>query len=291
MLKKRLTACVIIKNGWVVQSISFRKYLPVGTLDVTVEFLNKWGIDEIVILDIDATAQGRRPDCERIARISRKNFAPLAVGGGIRSIDDMRRLVHSGADKIVINTVAFDRPGIISEAADVFGSQCVVVSMDVRKEADGSYLVYRDSARTKTQKDAVRWAQEVESMGAGEIFLNAVDRDGIKQGYDLELIQKVATAVHIPVIACGGVGSAEHVLQGAVKTAASALAVGNFLNFTEQSPMLIKAYLAQHGVDVRTDTYANFKDHRLEDEFGRLTKKSDDVLDKLRFIYHPEEVI
>lgn len=291
MFKKRLTACVIVKNGRVVQSIGFKRYLPVGTLDVTVEFLNKWGIDEIVILDIDATAQGRRPDCEGIARISKKNFAPLAVGGGIRTIEDMRQLVHSGADKIVINMVAFDRPGIISEAADVLGAQCIVVSIDVRKESDGSYQVYRDSAKNATGKDPVRWAKEVESLGAGEIFLNAVDRDGSKDGYDLELIHMVASAVHIPVIACGGVGSARHVLEGATRTAASALAVGNFLNFTEQSPMLIKAYLEQNGVDVRMDTYANFKDHALEGEFGRLTKKSDDVLDKLRFVYHPEEVI
>lgn len=291
MLKKRLTACVVVKNGWVVQSIGFKRYLPIGTLDVTVEFLNKWGIDEIVILDIDATIQKREPDCNRIARVSKKNFAPLAVGGGIRDVEDMRRLVHSGADKIVINTIALEHPQIISEAAEILGAQCIVVSIDVRKNDDGYYEVYRDSARNATGRDPVNWAQEVESLGAGEIFLNAVDRDGTKQGYDIELIQKVTQAVHIPVIACGGVGSAQHVLEGATKTAASALAVGNFLNFTEQSPMLIKAYFAQHGVDVRMDTYANFKDHALDETFGRLTKKSDDVLDKLRFVYHPEEVI
>lgn len=291
MFKKRLTACVVVKDGWVVQSVGFKRYLPVGTLDVTVEFLNKWGIDEIVILDIDATAQGRRPNYELIERISKKNFAPLAVGGGIRDVEDMRRLVHSGADKIVINTIALERPQIITEAADVFGTQCIVVSIDARKDQNGIYEVYRDSARKPTGRDPVRWAREAESLGAGEIFLNAVDRDGMKNGYDLELIQSAASAVHIPVIACGGVGSARHVLEGAVKTAASALAVGNFLNFTEQSPTLIKAYLAQHGVDVRTDTYANFNGHALDEEFGRLTKKSDDVLDKLRFVYHPEEVI
>lgn len=291
MLKKRLTACVIVKDGWVVQSLVFKRYLPVGTLDVTVEFLNKWGIDEIVILDMDATAQGRRPDCERIARISKKNFAPLAVGGGIRSIEDMRQLVHSGADKIVINTIALERPEIITQAADVLGAQCIVVSMDVRKNANGKYEVYKNSARVATGKDPVQWAQEIESLGAGEIFLNAVDRDGAKHGYDLDLIGSIASVVGVPVIACGGVGSAKHVLEAATQTAASALAVGNFLNFTEQSPMLIKAYLAQHDVDVRMDTYANFKDHALEGEFGRLTKKSDDVLDKLRFVYHPEEVI
>jgi cyclase len=291
MLKKRLTACVIIKDGRVVQSIGFKKYLPVGNLDITVEFLNQWGIDEIVILDMDATAQGRRPDCERIARISKRNFAPLAVGGGIRTIEDMRQLVHSGADKIVINAIALERPSIITEAADVFGAQCIVVSIDVRKNSDGTYEVFRDSAKTPTGKDPVVWACDVQALGAGEIFLNAVDRDGSKEGYDIQLIQKVAQAVHIPVIACGGVGSAQHVLEGAKETAAWALAVGNFLNFTEQSPTLIKAYLHQHGVDVRVDTYANFKDHQLDEEFGRLTKKSDDILDKLRFVYHPEEVI
>lgn len=290
MLKKRITACVIVKDGRVVQSIGFKRYLPVGSLDVTVEFLNRWGIDEIVILDMDATAQRRHPDCERIQRISRKNFAPLAVGGGIRTVEDMRRLVHSGADKIVINTIAFERPEIITEGADVFGSQCIVVSMDVRKNLDGTYQAFRDSAQTPTGKDPVQWALDLEALGAGEIFLNAVDRDGAKEGYDLELIQKVASAVRIPVIACGGVGCARHVLEG-TQTAASALAIGNFLNFTEQSPMIIKAYLAQHGVDVRIDTYADFKEHQFDEVFGRLTKKSDDVLDQLRFVYHPEEVI
>lgn len=291
MLKKRITACVIVKDGWVVQSIGFKRFLPVGRLDITIEFLNKWGIDEIVILDIDATPQGRRPNCKLIEEISKKNFAPLTVGGGIRDVEDMRQLVHSGADKIAINTIAFERPQIISEAAAVLGQQCVVVSIDVRKNADGSYEVFRDSAKTPTGKDPVAWAREAERLGAGEIFLNAVDRDGSKEGYDIALIQNVATAVHIPVIACGGVGSAEHVLQGATKTAASALAVGNFLNFTEQSPTLIKAYLARHGVDVRMDTYANFKEHGFEQEFGRLTKKPDDILDQLRFVYHPQEVI
>lgn len=291
MLKKRLTACVIVKDGRVVQSIGFERYLPVGSLDVTVEFLNQWGIDEIVILDMDATRQDRRPDCRRIEQISRKNFAPLAVGGGIRDVEDMRRLIHSGADKIVINTIALERPQIITEAAEIFGAQCIVVSMDVRRNKDGKYEIYKDSARKATGKDPIVWAKEVESLGAGEIFLNAVDRDGSKTGYDLKLIENVAQAVHIPVIACGGVGSARHVLEGFRETSASALAVGNFLNFTEQSPMLIKAYLAQHGVDVRMDTYANFKDHELDEVFGRLTKKSDDVLDKLRFVFHPEEVI
>ncbi len=291
MLKKRLTACVIVKDRRVVQSIGFNRFLPVGSLDVTVEFLNQWGIDEIVILDMDATAQGRRPNYEQIKKISKRNFAPLAVGGGIRDVEDMRQLIHSGADKIVINTIAFERPQIITEAAAVLGTQCVVVSMDVRKKSDGTYEVFRDSAKNPTGKNPVQWALEVEALGAGEIFLNAVDRDGSKQGYDIQLIQNVAQALQIPVIACGGVGSAQHVLQGAAQTAASALAVGNFLNFTQQSPSVIKAYLSQHGIDVRMDTYADFKEHHFEEEFGRLTKKSDDVLDRLRFVYHPEEVI
>ncbi|MBL8012937.1 MAG: hypothetical protein JNN05_03735 [Candidatus Omnitrophica bacterium] len=143
MFKKRLTACVLVQNGWVVQSIGFKRYLPIGTLDVTIEFLNKWGIDEIIILDIDATVQGRQPDFERIKRISKKNFAPLAVGGGIRDVEDMRHLVHSGADKIVVNTVALDCPKIITSGADIFGAQCIVVSMDVRRHPDVRYDVYR----------------------------------------------------------------------------------------------------------------------------------------------------
>jgi cyclase len=289
MLKKRITALLVVKDGRVVQSIGFKRYLPVGTLSVAVEFLNRWGIDEIVIVDIDATKNNRRPDFDLVREVSKKNFVPLTVAGGIRRVEDMRTLVHSGADKIAINSIAIDRPPIIHEAAQVFGVQCIVVSMDVRKSG-GCYEVVRGSGTTPTGKDPVVWAKEVEALGAGEILLNSVDRDGSKQGYDLELIEKVAQAVHIPVIACGGVGSVEHFKEGA-QTKASALAAGNFFHFTEHSPLLVKSYLFKHGIDIRLDTYANYKELDVDQTLGRLVKKPDAELDKLRFVYQPEEVI
>jgi imidazole glycerol-phosphate synthase subunit HisF len=291
MLKKRITALLVVKDGRVVQSIGFKCYLPVGRLSVAVEFLNRWGIDEIVIVDIDATPGKRRPDFELIREVSKKNFVPLTVGGGIRGVEDMRTLVHSGADKVAINTVALDDPRIIEKAAQVFGNQCIVVSMDVRKARTGIYEVYGNSGKTPTGKDPVSWAKEIEALGAGEILLNSVDQDGSKQGYDLNLIQMVAQAVHIPVIACGGVGSVKDFWQGATQTNASALAAGNFFHFTEHSPLLVKSYLFKHKVDVRLDTYANYKGLAVDDTLGRLLKKPDEELDKLRFMYQPEEVI
>lgn len=289
MLKRRLTAVLVIREGMVVQSIGFAKYLPVGSPMIAAEALNRWGIDEIVMLDMSASAEGREPDYELVKKVSKKCFVPLTVGGGVRTVDEMRKLTHFGADKIAVNKAALEDPSIIEEGAKVFGDQCIVVSMDV-KVSGGGYEVFSESGKKATGKSPVEWAKEAERLGAGEILLNSIDRDGAKGGYDLELAGAVSGAVSIPVIACGGAGHPEHFLELAKATGVSALAAGNFFNFTEHSPIAVKSYLTKGGVDVRLDTYAHYRDVAF-DAKGRIAKRDELYLEKLRFEYHPEEVI
>lgn len=290
MLKKRIVVSLVIKNGMVVQSIGFSKYLPIGRVDISVEFLSRWGIDEIVLLDIDATSQNRKPDFEMVTNASRKSFVPLTVGGGIDSLEDIRKLVHYGADKVSINKIALTNPKIIKEASEIFGAQCIVVSMDVKKN-NNHYEVYSDNGKNPTGLNPVEWAKEIEKLGAGEIFLNSIDRDGSKLGYDLRIIKDVADSVSIPVIACGGAGHPKHFLEVLTKTGASAAAAGNFFQFTEHSPMTVKSYLLQNKVNVRLDSYANYKGVNFMRESGRIAKRADDYLEKLRVKYIPDEII
>lgn len=290
MLKKRLVATLTVKNGIVVQSIGFKTYLPVGEVGIAVEFLNSWGIDEIILVDIEATRRRQGPPVELVRTASKKGFAPLAAGGGIRNLNDIRTLIFSGADKVVINKMVHTDLSIVENAAGIFGDQCVVISIDARKESDGRYQVYTDSGTVATGIDPVAFAKSVEERGAGEILIRAIDRDGSKQGYDLNLVRMVTEAMHIPVIAAGGVGHPQHFVDGFTQAAVSACAAGNFFHFTEHSPIVVKSYLRQKGVDVRLDSYAHYDDIEF-DEKGRVAKRPDEYLEKLRFQYYAPEVI
>lgn len=290
MLKKRIVATLIIKNGIVVQSIGFKTYLPVGDPRVSVEFLSKWGIDEIILLDIDASPENRKPNFDLIRGVSKRIFVPLTVGGGIKTLEDIRKLLHCGADKISINKLALENPEIIKEAAEVFGNQCIVVSVDVKINRKGKYEIFSNSGNIATGLEPMSFAKKVEELGAGEIFVNSIDRDGSKLGYDLDLIKMVSDAVKIPVIACGGVKRPQDFLEGFIKGGVSACAAGNFFHFTEHSPIILKSFLIEKGIDVRLDTYANYKDVNFM-ENGRIAKRPEDYLDKLRFEYISEEVI
>ncbi|MBU0467666.1 MAG: imidazole glycerol phosphate synthase cyclase subunit [Candidatus Omnitrophica bacterium] len=289
MLKKRIVACLIIKNGIVVQSIGFEKYLPVGRADIALEALNMWGIDEIVLLDIDATREKRVIDLEWISKITGKILTPLTIGGGIKTIEDMRRLIHFGADKVSLNKTAIENPDFIAKASKVFGQQCVVVSMDVKK-VNGKYEVFSDSGKTYTGYIAEEYAKVVEGLGAGEIFLNSIDCDGAKNGFDIDLINKISQSVSIPVIACGGAGCPGHFLEVAEKTNASAIAAGNFFHFTEHSPIVVKSYLDERDVELRLDSYANYRNCQY-DQDGRIAKRDDKYLYKLRFELIKDEVV
>lgn len=269
MLKKRLIACLLMRDGWIVQSQGFQRWLPIGRPRFSIEFVVKWDVDEIVLLDMSASGENRGPSVEALAILSEYCFVPLTVGGGIADVETVRALVGAGADKVSVNTHAASRPALITEIADIFGTQCVVVSMDCRREADGRYQVYTQGGRHATGLEPVEWARECEKRGAGEIFLNSIDRDGSGQGYDTALIRAVADQVGIPVVACGGVGSHRHFTAGISQGGASAVAAANIFHHIEHSTILAKAHLLADGVDVRLDSRATYEAREFDDD-GRL---------------------
>lgn len=216
-----------------------------------VDFFNKWAVDEIVVLDVSRTQQKREKFYEVISKLSEKCFVPLTVGGWITSTDEVRSLLRMGADKVSINTAAIERPALITECARIFGNQCVVVSMDAKKQAGGEYEVYSDRGRTPTGLSPISWAATVQELGAGEIFLNCIDHDGFRKGYDLELLRQVVDAVEIPVIAMGGVFTWDHLVEGVTIGGADAVAAANILHYTEHSTKKAKNYMREHGIDVR----------------------------------------
>ena len=276
MLKKRLVACLLIRDGMIVQSIGFKRYLPIGQPRFSIEFVVRWDVDEIVLLDMSATPNRRGPNFEVIEHLSHHCFVPLTVGGGVRTIDDVRGLIRAGADKASLNSAAFRTPELISKIADAFGSQCAVISMDCKKIPSGDYRVFLDSGTVDTGLSPVQWARDVESRGAGEIFLNSIDRDGSRVGYDAELISQVANAVRIPVVACGGVGRFSDFPTG-IQAGASAVAEANIFHFVEHSTILAKAHLFKNGVDVRLDSRARYQDREFDGD-GRLMMLSSERL-------------
>lgn len=282
MLKKRLVACLLLRDGLIVQSFGFKQHLPIGRPRFPIEFVVKWDVDEIVLLDMSASPLGRGPDESVLEMLSQYCYVPLTVGGGIRSVDDVRGVIRAGADKACVNTHAIARPALISEIADVFGSQCVVVSMDCKREADGSYQVYTQSGAKASGWSAVDWARHCASLGAGEIFLNSIDRDGGRAGYDIELIRSITEAVDIPVVACGGVGNFGHFAPGIIEGGASAVAAANIFHHIEHSTIFAKAHMLKNGIDVRLDSQAKY-DNREFDEDGRLMMLSADRLGDIEF--------
>ncbi|MBZ0104032.1 MAG: imidazole glycerol phosphate synthase cyclase subunit [Sulfuricella denitrificans] len=289
MLKTRIVGVLIIKNGIVVQSLQFNRYLPVGRVAIAVEYLNRWGIDDIVLLDMDATPQGRSPNFEKIREYSRFCQVPLTVGGGVRSVKDMENLLHAGADRIALNASAIANPQLISEGARLFGKQCMVISIDVRRKTDGNYEVFSHSGTRPTGQSPEILARQLENLGAGEILLTSIDNDGMKQGFDLELVSRVAEAVDIPLVACGGAGHPGHLLE-VCKLGVSGVAAGNFYHYTEHSVIVAKSYLHAAGINVRLDSFVTYDDCHFDSD-GRVARISDETLEKLRFKAVPEEVI
>jgi len=290
MLKKRIIACLLVQGSIVVQSADFTKRLPVGRPEIAAEFLDAWGVDEILLLKIDARGPGDILDPELVRRVADRCFAPLTVGGGIGRTEDAARLVRAGADKVVVNTGALESSGLVADIARVYGSQCVVGAMDTRRMDNGQAQVFKTAARTPTGLAPEGWAVRLEALGAGEILVQAADRDGQAQGYDLEMARRVAESVSVPVIALGGAGHPEHLRAVLAETGAAAAAAGNMLHFTEHSVAVCKAYLRAHGVDVRLSPRdehgaAGF------DADGRMAKRPDESLSAMRFEHHPKEII
>jgi len=234
--------------------VQFRHTNVIGNVITAVDFFNGWAVDEILILDVSREHTGREEFLDIVDELSERCFVPLCVGGWITSPGDIETLLEHGADKITVNTHAFRNPGFITEAAKVFGSQCIVVSIDVKRAADGAAMVWIDRGRESTGVAAVDWAKRAVDAGAGEILLTSIDHDGMRKGYDLPLMKSVAEAVSVPVIAFGGVGHWSHMVAGVTEGGADAVSAGNIFHFTEHSTKKAKEYLRDAGVDVR-DTF------------------------------------
>ncbi len=289
MLKKRIIGCVLVKHGIAVQSIGFRKYLPIGSPVILAEYLNKWGVDEIVYLDIDATTEGREPNYELVESVAKECFIPLSVGGGIKNINDIQRLTKTGADKIIINSELFNNPELLEKAAATFGSQCIVASIDLLIK-DGKSEIRSHSGTIHIDTSVHEWVIKLEQLGAGEIFVNCIHKDGMKNGYDIKLLDEISRMVNIPVVGCGGAGNPRHIWEVLEFTELSGAAVGNYFNYLEHSPVIVKSFLKNKNIDTRIDTEFDYVEHTY-DEAGKINKKNDSLLYELIFTYHEPEVI
>ena len=288
MLKKRIAASLVVKDGIVVQSKNFRKYLPIGRPAIAIEFLNQWGIDEIIFTDISATRNKTAPNFNLIKTASHKCYVPLTVGGGITEVDHIKELMHCGADKISLNQSAIYKPQLISQAAHIFGSQCIVVSIDAIKDGD-SYKVHDYVSKKALDINPDEFAKNAENLGAGEILINSVDRDGTYSGYDMDLINSVCAVVQVPVICCGGARNANDFMKVFKNTNVSAASASNFFHFTEHSVNTTKANI-RNVMEVRLETFADYSETIFDSEF-RLSKKSDELLEKMLFIKIEKELI
>ncbi|MEB3828472.1 glycosyl amidation-associated protein WbuZ [Phormidium sp. CCY1219] len=251
MLKIRVMPTLLFKNFGLVKSVQFDSWRRIGSVMQAVKVYNLREVDELVFLDITATPDGHPPDFETVDEIADECFMPLTVGGGVRSVADVRRLLQVGADKVAINTAVVENPELIQAAAQQFGSQCVVISIDVKQHSNGTYEVFTHAGTQPTGKDPVRWAKEVESLGAGEILLTSIDRDGMMTGYEVELTKQVSHAVSIPVIASGGAGSYEDMASVLKEGGSSAVAAASIFHYTQQTPLEAKHFLKSQELNVR----------------------------------------
>lgn len=242
---------LLYKDVGLVKGIGFDSTRRVGSLMQAIKVYNLREVDELVFLDVSASIDGRPPDFELVDDFADECFMPLTVGGGIRTIDDVQRLLAVGADKISVNTAAVEDPSLISQISGRFGAQCVVVSIDVRRRDDGHYCVFTHAGTRPTNEEPVSFARRVEELGAGEILLTSIDRDGTMSGYDVELIRAVADAVSIPVIASGGAGEYAHLAHAILEGGASAVAAASIFHFTQATPLEAKVYLRECGIAVR----------------------------------------
>lgn len=252
MFTKRIIPCLDVNNGRVVKGTNFVNLRDAGDpVEVAAQY-DKAGADEVVFLDITASSDRRNTTVDLVRRVAEKVFIPFTVGGGIRTVEDFKLLLREGADKISINSAAIENPQLISEAADKFGSQCVVVAIDAKRRADGSgWNIYKMGGRVDTGLDAVEWAIRANRLGAGEILLTSMDCDGVKQGYDIELTRTIAENVSIPVIASGGAGNMEHFYDALTEGKADAALAASLFHYKEMEIMDLKRYLADRGVSVR----------------------------------------
>jgi cyclase len=251
MLKNRIIPCLDVKDGRVVKGINFVDLIDAGDPVEQASVYNKNGADEICFLDITASSDKRDILLDTVKKTAECCFVPLTVGGGVRSIQDIRKLLLAGADKVSINTAAIKNPELIRESSNKFGSQCIVVAIDAKKTAQNKWTVFTHGGREATDLDAVEFAKLAEKNGAGEILLTSMDRDGTKNGYDIELTKKISSSLNIPVIASGGVGNLQHLKDGILDGGASAVLAASIFHFGEYSIQEAKEYLKKENVPVR----------------------------------------
>ena len=251
MYAKRIIPCLDIKDGRVVKGTNFLSLRDAGDPVEAAAIYDKQGADELVFLDINASADDRAIVTHMVEQVAERIFIPFTVGGGIRKVEDFTAILRAGADKVSVNSAALRRPELIRETASVFGSQCVVVAMDAKRRPGGGWTLYLNGGRIDTGKDALDLAREAEELGAGEILLTSMDRDGVKTGYDLELTRAVSEAVGIPVIASGGAGELSHFYDAFTAGKADAVLAASLFHFGELTVPQLKEYLSERGVPVR----------------------------------------
>ena len=252
MYTKRIIPCLDVNNGRVVKGVNFVNLQDAGDPVEIAAAYDREGADELVFLDITASSDGRKTVADMVRRVAERVFIPFTVGGGIRTVEDFRALLREGADKISVNSAAIDRPELIREAADKFGSQCVVVAIDAKRRPDGSgWNIFKHGGRIDTGIDALSWAEQVYALGAGEILLTSMDCDGTKAGYDIELTRRTAELVPIPVIASGGAGKPEHFYDALTEGGAEAALAASLFHYKELSIREVKEYVRAKGVSVR----------------------------------------
>lgn len=250
MLKVRVIPTLLWKDFGLVKGVSFDSWRRVGTVLPAIKVYNSRDVDELIIVDITASQLKNAPDHESVEDFSQECFVPMTVGGGINDLDDVLHLLHSGADKVSINSSAYSTPNLIDQVAGKFGAQCIVASIDVKSD-DGIYKCFSHAGKNNTGYDPVNWARELVARGAGEILLTSIDRDGTMQGYDLALVEKVTSAVNVPVIASGGAGNYQHMIDVVTQAGASAVAAASIFHFTEQTPAGAKLAMKGAGISIR----------------------------------------
>lgn len=250
MFRRRIIPCLLLKNKGLVKTVKFSKNKYIGDPINAVRVFNQKEVDELIFLDITATIENRGPSMDLLSKIASECFMPFAYGGGIHSLDVVREILNLGVEKVVINSYAFENPSFINRVAEHFGSQSIIVSVDVRKNLFGKYEVYAYGGRENTKKDPVEYVIQMEKFGAGEIFLNSIDRDGTQNGYDIELIRRVSEKVGIPVIACGGAGKIEDFEEAINDGKASAVAAGSMFVFTGPHRAVLINYQVPSGLNI-----------------------------------------
>ncbi len=251
MLTKRIIPCLDIANGRVVKGVNFVDIKDVGDPVECAILYNKQGADEITLLDINATNDNRETTADVVRNVAKNVFVPLTVGGGIRTIEDFARLLRAGADKISVNSAAVKNPNLIKDAAEKFGSQCVVLAIDAKRDEKGIFRVTTNGGKKLTQKDAISWAKEAEKLGAGEILLNSIDADGTKAGFDIEMTRKICEVVNIPVIASGGCGKLEDFSEVFEEAGADAALAASLFHYRELEIDHVKEFLKGKGIETR----------------------------------------